>query len=84
MRPVDHRIQITYRMFTPIEANGKFLTLNFPIDSGVTKSRPNNLIMRHIFQRMISRIEGSRNILLVIALLVATWQPYANKQNKIK
>ena len=39
---VVHRIQITYRMFTPIGANGKLLTLNFHIDTGAATSLPNN------------------------------------------
>ena len=37
-----HRIQITYRMFTPIGANGKLLTLNFHIDTGAATSSQNN------------------------------------------
>ena len=38
----SHRIQITYRMFTPIGANGKLLTLNFHIDTGAATSSQNN------------------------------------------
>ena len=37
-----HRIQITYRMFTSLGSNGKLLTLNFSVDTGATKSRPDN------------------------------------------
>ena len=37
-----HKIQITYRMFTPIGANGKLLTLNFHIDTGAATSSQNN------------------------------------------
>ena len=37
-----HRIQITYRMFTPIGANGKLLTLNFHIDTGAATNSTNN------------------------------------------
>ena len=61
-------------MFTPIGANGKLLTMNFHIDTGAATSLPNNWIIRHIFLRMILRIEGDRNIWLVIALLAATYQ----------
>ena len=32
----------TYRMFTPIGANGKLLTLNFHIDTGAATSSQNN------------------------------------------
>ena len=39
---ISHRIQITYRMFTPIGANGKLLTLNFHIDTGAATSSQNN------------------------------------------
>ena len=39
---LNHRIQITYRMFTPIGANGKLLTLDFHIDTGAATSSQNN------------------------------------------
>ena len=39
---IKHRIQITYRMFTIIGANGKLLTLNFHIDTGAATSSQNN------------------------------------------
>ena len=32
----------TYRMFTPIGANGKLLTLNFHIDTGAATNSTNN------------------------------------------
>ena len=42
LNPYKHRIQITYRMFTPIGANGKLLTLNFHIDTGAATNGQNN------------------------------------------
>ena len=32
----------TYRMFTPLGANGKLLTLNFHIDTGAATNSTNN------------------------------------------
>ena len=37
-----HRIQIAYRMCTPIGANGKLLILNFHIDTGAATNNTNN------------------------------------------
>ena len=59
--PYYLRIQITYRMFTPLGANDKLLTLNFPIGTSARELDQNHVTIRQAFRRKYDVLTFTQN-----------------------